>query len=164
MALIKCDECGKEISGKAESCPNCGTPHKKRSNVFGVLLVVFAVIFAIGLINRSSDEQPSEPKPIISLQGVLAPFFKDIPTVQWVIYNGKQVYVGFDANFDPDRPGPLKIIMGNAARLASNSGHRAIELWAVDAKRSDIYWRPENGIEALMLTKITYSGSVIHVQ
>lgn len=26
MALIKCPECGKEISDKAVSCPNCGTP------------------------------------------------------------------------------------------------------------------------------------------
>ncbi len=27
MALIKCPECGKEISEKADSCPNCGLPH-----------------------------------------------------------------------------------------------------------------------------------------
>lgn len=26
MALIKCPECGKEISDKAASCPNCGNP------------------------------------------------------------------------------------------------------------------------------------------
>lgn len=26
MALIKCPECGKEISDKANSCPNCGCP------------------------------------------------------------------------------------------------------------------------------------------
>lgn len=26
MALIKCTECGKEISDKAQSCPNCGCP------------------------------------------------------------------------------------------------------------------------------------------
>lgn len=26
MALIKCPECGKEISDKATSCPNCGCP------------------------------------------------------------------------------------------------------------------------------------------
>lgn len=26
MALIKCAECGKEISDRAESCPNCGCP------------------------------------------------------------------------------------------------------------------------------------------
>ena len=26
MALIKCSECGKEVSSKAKSCPNCGYP------------------------------------------------------------------------------------------------------------------------------------------
>jgi predicted amidophosphoribosyltransferase len=26
MALIKCPECGKEITAKAEACPNCGLP------------------------------------------------------------------------------------------------------------------------------------------
>ena len=26
MALIKCDECGKDVSSKAMSCPNCGNP------------------------------------------------------------------------------------------------------------------------------------------
>ena len=26
MALIRCPECGKEISDKAEACPNCGYP------------------------------------------------------------------------------------------------------------------------------------------
>lgn len=26
MALIKCSECGKEVSDKATSCPNCGCP------------------------------------------------------------------------------------------------------------------------------------------
>ena len=32
MALIKCSECGKEISDTAKSCPNCGyTIHNKKS-------------------------------------------------------------------------------------------------------------------------------------
>lgn len=26
MALIKCSECGKEVSDKASSCPGCGAP------------------------------------------------------------------------------------------------------------------------------------------
>lgn len=29
MALIKCPECGKEISDEATSCPNCGHPMRK---------------------------------------------------------------------------------------------------------------------------------------
>lgn len=43
MALIKCPECGKEISDKAAACPNCGTPiadkkipvHFERKRAFG---------------------------------------------------------------------------------------------------------------------------------
>ena len=26
MSLIKCSECGKEVSDKAKTCPNCGNP------------------------------------------------------------------------------------------------------------------------------------------
>lgn len=26
MALIKCSECGKDVSSNASSCPNCGNP------------------------------------------------------------------------------------------------------------------------------------------
>lgn len=29
MALIKCPECGKEISDKATTCPNCGMPLRR---------------------------------------------------------------------------------------------------------------------------------------
>lgn len=32
MALIKCPECGKEISDKAEMCINCGFPLKQHEN------------------------------------------------------------------------------------------------------------------------------------
>jgi len=28
MALIECNECGKEISDRADTCPNCGNPIK----------------------------------------------------------------------------------------------------------------------------------------
>lgn len=30
MALIKCSECEKEISSKAEACPHCGNPMKQK--------------------------------------------------------------------------------------------------------------------------------------
>jgi uncharacterized membrane protein YvbJ len=33
MALIPCDECGKEISEKAAACPNCGAPVSGKSSV-----------------------------------------------------------------------------------------------------------------------------------
>lgn len=33
MALIKCPECGREISDKASSCPNCGCPIQKKIKI-----------------------------------------------------------------------------------------------------------------------------------
>jgi len=35
MALIKCPECGKEISDLATQCPHCGCPSNKWQNVVG---------------------------------------------------------------------------------------------------------------------------------
>lgn len=63
MALINCPECGKQISNKAGSCPNCGCPINKveieteqdRINVRGKnkgknCLVFGAVFFVISMI------------------------------------------------------------------------------------------------------------------
>ena len=33
MALIKCPECGKEISDKAKACPNCGCPNEIKNEI-----------------------------------------------------------------------------------------------------------------------------------
>ena len=32
MALIKCSECGKEISDRAITCPNCGCPNVAKNH------------------------------------------------------------------------------------------------------------------------------------
>ncbi len=63
MALIKCPECGKEISNKASSCPSCGYPindtqvetEQDRVNVRGKnkgknLLIFSGVLFLASMI------------------------------------------------------------------------------------------------------------------
>lgn len=58
MALIKCSECGREISDKADMCPNCGYPIKniknknnsiikKKNYVIGFIFL--AIIFIVGI-------------------------------------------------------------------------------------------------------------------
>lgn len=70
MALIKCPECGKEISDKASSCPSCGYPinnikvetEQDRVNIrgknkgknfliFGSMLFLVSMVFGIGTSN-----------------------------------------------------------------------------------------------------------------
>ena len=82
MALIKCEECGKEISDKAASCPNCGAPvastnnitipkqfrdkppkEKKKTNWLKILLIVIVVYIVLGCVSGAfggdSDEGTS---------------------------------------------------------------------------------------------------------
>lgn len=73
MALIKCPECGKEISNKASSCPGCGYPINKteveteqdRINIrgknkgknflaFGIILFFVSMIFGLGTANAEA--------------------------------------------------------------------------------------------------------------
>ena len=64
MPLIKCQECGKEISDQATACPNCGAPtkcgakrqkkerRKWRGNVQGAgcLIMILALILGFTII------------------------------------------------------------------------------------------------------------------
>lgn len=52
MALIKCKNCGKEISSKANSCPNCGKVYNyKNSNNSVLYLIICSIIgFIIGFL------------------------------------------------------------------------------------------------------------------
>ena len=75
MALTKCKECGKEVSTRAKTCPNCGSPVKSRPLV-GCLIIILSIAF-IGIItslfygNKSDKTHNSGPgtksSPSISL-------------------------------------------------------------------------------------------------
>lgn len=45
MALIKCPECSKEISDKAESCPHCGYPigTDKRDKLYKIIIIGYGI-------------------------------------------------------------------------------------------------------------------------
>lgn len=57
MALIKCSECGHEVSDKASSCPNCGNPVDRKSNgswkkpIIGIAFFLIIIAGAFGIWN-----------------------------------------------------------------------------------------------------------------
>ena len=69
MSLIRCPECGKEMSDKAETCPNCGYAERsifggsqKQKPKLGCLGVIALIFFAIVIFNHfgsSSSETKS---------------------------------------------------------------------------------------------------------
>ena len=56
MALRKCKECGKEVSTKAEACPNCGAKQKtKKSGCLIILGVLLAFLFVGWFVSKCSQ-------------------------------------------------------------------------------------------------------------
>ena len=59
MAIVNCLECGREVSTKAKSCPNCGAEIKKKSGCLKFLwIIIFVIIgiFVIGAIFSENDD------------------------------------------------------------------------------------------------------------
>ena len=57
MPLIKCSECGKEISDTATACPNCGSRNtpvnisiRRTGKIFGTFGLIIYSVFAIVMI------------------------------------------------------------------------------------------------------------------
>jgi len=50
MALIKCYECGNDVSDQAVTCPKCGATLRERreSKAEGGCLLLFVILFLIG--------------------------------------------------------------------------------------------------------------------
>ncbi len=73
MALIKCEECGKEISQKAELCPKCGRRVKKLINKSKIIAILMLVILIIGIsigiatIVKNNSEISKYKKEAISI-------------------------------------------------------------------------------------------------
>ena len=47
MALIKCKECGREISSTVKTCTYCGynNKYRKTKKTFGILSIIFSIIY-----------------------------------------------------------------------------------------------------------------------
>lgn len=62
MALIKCRECGKEVSTDAKACPHCGAKPPYRPSLAFVLIAGLLVVFGIKA-SIESGRAPYQPPP-----------------------------------------------------------------------------------------------------
>jgi len=70
MALVKCPDCGGEVSDKAKACPRCGRRMLKKSSGMGcfLLLLIVLIIFVVKYVS-SPDEKV---QPVIVESGGLS--------------------------------------------------------------------------------------------
>jgi hypothetical protein len=70
MALVKCEECGHDVSTQAETCPHCGAPQgnqaakpaepKKRSRGMLYLILLTVAVFFIMIYQETSKVSDTE--------------------------------------------------------------------------------------------------------
>lgn len=69
MALKKCKECAREISDKADKCPNCGSPQKGKQYGCGTLILILVVLFIfISLFAGNKSTTPPITTPAVSIR------------------------------------------------------------------------------------------------
>jgi hypothetical protein len=45
--LIKCPDCGSEVSKQAKECPNCGSPKKVNGYLYWPFMIILLIIVAL---------------------------------------------------------------------------------------------------------------------
>jgi len=73
MALIKCGECGNDVSTAAKTCPKCGAKVTKRtSRATKALGALFGVAIIAGIV-QSNDETVAKQKAETARQAAMTP-------------------------------------------------------------------------------------------
>jgi hypothetical protein len=67
MALLKCKECGGEVSSKAAACQKCGAPLKQKSRV-GYLGAVLVLVVIVVVANSASKCEDAKEKTHLAIQ------------------------------------------------------------------------------------------------
>ncbi|MDY4616951.1 MAG: zinc ribbon domain-containing protein [Lachnospiraceae bacterium] len=66
MAMIKCPECGQEISDKAKKCVHCGMKIKGKNNKILIIIMVVLLIVILGsmyfIIHNKEDKKDTQKK------------------------------------------------------------------------------------------------------
>ncbi|MCA0201326.1 MAG: zinc ribbon domain-containing protein [Proteobacteria bacterium] len=61
MALVKCKECGEQVSTSAQSCPKCGAKPPKRTPIIVPAILIIVVLAAVFGTNRDPAPEASLP-------------------------------------------------------------------------------------------------------
>jgi len=97
MALIKCKECGKEVSSEARKCPHCGKK-LKTSRIGKGILYVFVIIIGLGILgtiisNTNKEEKTSKQKLDTSGIEEMVNDFKKVGIITKLTPEYNQVFV-----------------------------------------------------------------------
>ena len=130
LALIKCPDCGKDVSDVAPSCPNCGRPGqvpvvgkaKKTSPAATGCLVLFLAAFGLWVISTllpSDNSRKTASSPEVTNPPVPTGPQLELVKYSWHIEYGYAILEGQVRNISPE---PLKNVAAVASFYDSDGG------------------------------------------
>lgn len=139
--IIKCTECGKDISSAAPACPHCGR-RRSRSTLAVLLVILIALIIACWLVGYANYNGPpgwqSVQRQAANRQARLSQamaYLKQIPEVAWCDIEDNNVYIGFYP-----LPADWRVVLNGAALRGSETINFGFHAWACDGAVE--HWRP----------------------
>jgi ribosomal protein S27AE len=111
MSLIKCKECGNEVSSKAKSCPKCGAQVARKPIGCGSVIIFFFLLFLVGIIVSISRRtiQPNLPTNTISSVTPTPTAVPELNKVENIVIRGRSIAVGdtFDSAVEVLNPSDM---------------------------------------------------------
>ena len=104
MALIKCTECGQEISQKAASCPKCGAPPKKKTSLLTWIITVVAGLWLMGYIGSLTSNTQANSSASAAPAGKAATKTYKLTDTAHVGYTSYAVWKAFYRDRLSDNP------------------------------------------------------------
>ena len=178
MALIKCKECGGDVSKKAKACPSCGAPAKKKTTRLTWLVLIFAGAVVIsGIMAPPSTKKITAPVVLTveqkqAREAELVAELKAIPAVE--VKKNLEAYRELVKLNPGNEKYPIKVVYyeGKMVRYNKIQGqfswsgaHRSIERYVkARLKDPDSYEHIEtryndNGDHLLVMTKYRAKNS-----
>ncbi len=94
MALIKCKECGEQVSNKAKKCPKCGAPIKGKGGGCATVIVFFLVILGLVVVasfvntaielnsNKVSNSRSTKTKVADQKENIVAALKREYKSIE----------------------------------------------------------------------------------
>ncbi|MGY0790968.1 hypothetical protein ACW7BJ_16500 [Azospirillum argentinense] len=105
MAMVKCGECGRDISSLATACPGCGVPRpiRKKTSFVKVLFSLMAIAFVVWAINFKEDpstKETGEPSPDRTSRESVLSNVPDYDHLQTIIKSKKPIWMALHSDWD----------------------------------------------------------------
>ncbi len=106
MALVKCKECGEQVSTEAKTCPKCGAKAPKKTSLFTWIVLIFILLIIYSANQAPTSSSSSKPAPSLTAETKKA---KKVPS--WSTSTSKDEMTGkLSAHAHSPNTSPTKVM------------------------------------------------------